>query len=594
VTRALEEMSKEELVRELEKQQTAARRSAARRAEPNLERLLHELEVHQVELEMQNRELREAHGRLEEAMIRYADLYDFAPVGYCTLDAAGTIREINLTGAALLGAPRLELEGRPFASAARLRESGPLHAHLRRCTQEKTRVTTELRLPRGKRGGRCVVQLVTDPVFGNHGEATTFRTMLVDISELKALQGQLELLSHAGEALASSLAYTTMLDIVVRLAVPAVADLCIVDVLGEEGELERHAVVFADADKQKVQSDRLKSSPPASGRQTPQAQVMATGEPMMRSAPLDARGEPMADEGRMGRSVHSWMVVPLIAHGRTLGVLTLAAIAPDRRYTASDLRLARDLATRAGLAMDNARLYAAAHAAIAARDAILAAVSHDLRNPLGGIVMRVQHLIEELSEIPPEAIRNTLMRIGGSAEQMNRLIDDLVDAVNIDAGKLSLDKSPQQVTPLVREALDAAREQGAHKSLRVDIDWHPDAPLEIDCDRIRIQQVFANLLGNAVKFTPDEGTIVLVVEHGERELVFSVVDSGPGIAPADLPHVFERFFQGRKTGRTGMGLGLSIAKAIVEGHGGRIWVESQVGVGSTFVFTLPLPDRGCA
>jgi PAS domain S-box-containing protein len=317
---------------------------------------------------MQNRELRDTQERLEEATLRYADLYDFAPVGYCTLTPEGTIREINLTGARLLGTPREQLLGKSFPSVSPLKDRRPFDAHLERCRIDKIRVTSELTFLLGRRGARAV-HIISEPVLDAGGRATAFRTILIDISELKQLEDKLRLLSEAGEALSSSLDYTATLKTVVRLAVPALADLCMLDMLREDGEEERLVVAFADARKQEALAGRMKEFRPRSGWQTAQARVIASGEPMLLSDVTAGEHEQVAHDERhtdalRAAGIRSLIVVPLSARGRTFGALTLAAAESERRYSSVDLRLALDLANRAAMAMDNARLYAEAQNAI--------------------------------------------------------------------------------------------------------------------------------------------------------------------------------------------------------------------------------------
>jgi CheY-like chemotaxis protein len=187
--------------------------------------------------------------------------------------------------------------------------------------------------------------------------------------------------------------------------------------------------------------------------------------------------------------------------------------------------------------------------------------------------------------------RKAITSIYRSAHTIGRLIRDLLDVSRLEAGKLAIEKSRQQVTTLLKDALEAERLQSEQKSLRLEIDVSAVDKLEIDCDRDRVQQVFANLIGNAIKFTEPRGKVAVRAKPHASEVRISVTDSGPGISSVDLPHVFDRFWQAQKTARMGTGLGLSIAKGIVEAHRGRIWVESQIGVGSTFFFTLPLVDK---
>jgi signal transduction histidine kinase len=168
---------------------------------------------------------------------------------------------------------------------------------------------------------------------------------------------------------------------------------------------------------------------------------------------------------------------------------------------------------------------------------------------------------------------------------MNRLIRDLLDFASIQAGRLSVSVRPQDVAAMVAEVLEVTEPLAAAKSQRL-VSEVP-AGLEIRCDHDRVIQLFSNLIGNAIKFTPDGGTITVQAASDGEVMRFAVVDTGPGISADELPHVFDRYYQAQRKNRDGIGLGLSIARGIVEAHGGRIWVESEEGKGSTFLFTLP-------
>jgi signal transduction histidine kinase len=277
------------------------------------------------------------------------------------------------------------------------------------------------------------------------------------------------------------------------------------------------------------------------------------------------------------------MILPLKTLGRTFGVLTFATAESGRRYSSTHFLLAGTVASRLAMAIENARLYTERTRAVAARDTILAVVSHDLRNPLNAIHLKAQLM----SNSPDNQRRSEGAFFGRRAGEMNRLIQDLLDISSIEAGQLRLEKSRQAVLRMLKEGLAVWEPQSAQKSLGIDCEC-PDADeLALDCDPNRILQVLNNLIGNAIKFTEPRGSIHVRVEPRGGEVCFSVTDSGPGIPEADLPHIFDRFTRASKSGRRGTGLGLSIAKGIVEAHGGRIWAESKVGVGSRFYFTLP-------
>ena len=227
----------------------------------------------------------------------------------------------------------------------------------------------------------------------------------------------------------------------------------------------------------------------------------------------------------------------------------------------------------------------AAEAAVRARDEVLRIVAHDIGNSLSAV--KIHALVLERT-LPPEdaEARKRITAIRDLTAQMDRLRQDLLDVAAIEAGRLSVEPVPTDVGEVVRDAVTALAELAAHQGVTLTAEVEPRLP-HVPADRERVLQVLANLGGNAVKFTPAGGTVVLrAVREGDGVRV-SCADTGPGIAAEDLPHVFDRFWQARSTRRAGAGLGLAIAKGIVEAHGGRIAAESTLGQGSTFSFTLP-------
>jgi PAS domain S-box-containing protein len=229
--------------------------------------------------------------------------------------------------------------------------------------------------------------------------------------------------------------------------------------------------------------------------------------------------------------------------------------------------------------------YERSRTAVQERDSVLAVVSHDLRNPLNTILMASSLLLETV----PEGRQHTqATMIRRSVDQMMRLVDDLLDVSRIEGGGLRVVPAPCAAVELIRTAEQTMAPLAASHSLAFTVEAESEDT--VLADRERVLQVIANLVSNAIEHTPAEGNITVGCEgRGGPEVVFSVRDTGRGIAAGDLPHVFDRFWQANRPGRAGAGLGLAIAKGIVEAHGGRIWVESREGAGSTFFFTLPTP-----
>ncbi|MCP3169786.1 sensor histidine kinase [Myxococcus qinghaiensis] len=224
---------------------------------------------------------------------------------------------------------------------------------------------------------------------------------------------------------------------------------------------------------------------------------------------------------------------------------------------------------------------------LAARDQFMAMVSHDSRALLGGIALQATVLKRDAAE--NEAGGKTLHaaeRIQRFTARLTRLIEDLLDVVSMEAGILRVDPTVQDATALVRESLEAFQPLASVQGLSLDAEIRGDR-LMAKLDHERILQVLGNLLTNAIKFTPAGGAISLRVEPVDQGVRFSVTDTGSGIPSHQLEEVFQRFWQARGEDRRGLGLGLAISKGIIDAHGGRIWVESQPGKGSTFSFTLP-------
>jgi signal transduction histidine kinase len=225
--------------------------------------------------------------------------------------------------------------------------------------------------------------------------------------------------------------------------------------------------------------------------------------------------------------------------------------------------------------------------ALAARQELLGIVAHDLRNPLNAITLKAAVLQRSTDE---EKVRKQAESITNVAMRMGLLIKSLLDAASIELGQLSVTRGPCNVNDVVREAMETIGSLADPKSICLDVHVS-ESRLAVLADRERIVQVLTNLVGNAIKFTFEGGTVNLAVERVSDDIRFSVSDTGPGIALEDAPHVFERFWKAEKGGGKGTGLGLYIAKGIVEAHGGRIWVESALGKGATFRFTLPASDQ---
>jgi signal transduction histidine kinase len=223
-----------------------------------------------------------------------------------------------------------------------------------------------------------------------------------------------------------------------------------------------------------------------------------------------------------------------------------------------------------------------------AREDVLGLVAHDLRSPLNLIITTADLLLEE--KLDPARHRELLEVAMRAGKQMNRLIGDLLDTVRLQAGKFSLDLEDVAVASIFQQAAESFLPAAEKREIRLDI-VRPGDGILVRADPLRVAQLVSNVVGNAIKFTPAKGSVTVKAAPDGERLVVKVTDTGPGIPPSDIPHLFDNFWQARSNDHRGVGLGLAIAKGVVEAHGGKIWCESTVGVGSTFSFTLPIANN---
>jgi len=418
------------------------------------------------------------------------------------------------------------------------------------------------------------------PIRDDRGQIVKWFGTNTDITERRFL-------SNATSMLATTLDVKETLAQVAQLAVPELADWCFVDVLEAE-HLERIAAVHVDPAKLARVREWSRAIP---AQQKPGiSEVMSTGQPIyypdITESVLAERfaAEPYRQMARE-LGVVSCIIVPLVARGRTLGTITLVHAESGRRYSRAELDAAVELGRRAGIAIDNARLYAEAQDAVHAREEILAIVSHDLRNPLNVIDLGATMALQS-GDLGPKAHKH-IETIHRSAARMERLLRDLLDTAALQVGRLALQRQPEEASALIAAALDGHEQLAAKKHIKIERTSDVEG-VHVDCDRERITQAIGNLLGNAIKFCGPGDVVRVRSWSDERHLYLSVADAGPGITPAELPHIFEPYWSAKRHERKGTGLGLYICKGIVEAHEGTIAVDTRVGEGTTFTLTLPL------
>jgi PAS domain S-box-containing protein len=421
---------------------------------------------------------------------------------------------------------------------------------------------------------------------------TVLTVALRDITERKALEMEQKVLAEAGPVLASSLNYEDTLKSIARLIVGQLAEWCILDMVEEGAPVHRLTVAHADPAKaslcEQLAALRL------DGRHILARRALETRQPELYEDLSPELIESLAGDPEHLRllrllGARSAAVVPMVSTHGVLGTIVLVSSRPGR-YTARDLGLVTELAQRAALAIEHAHLYETARRATQARDDVLGIVAHDVRSPLSSISLAVKALEHQFADSDETSGQKWMQMISRGVQRAHRLIQDLLDVTRIDAGALSIASHAVSAGRIARDALALLeiRASAASIELRLALDSELS---EIWADDHRLLQVFENLIGNAIKFTPAGGCVTIGTQSRAGEVLFSVADTGAGIPAESLPRVFDRFWQAKRTERSGAGLGLPICKGLVEAHGGRIWVESTPGHGSTFYFTIPTPPH---
>lgn len=415
---------------------------------------------------------------------------------------------------------------------------------------------------------------------------------------------RLERLAGAGAVLSRSLKPDATLAAIASIVVPGIADWARVDLLDADGNLQRALTHHADPERSRIGRElvqRLQASPGTPGSM---AWCVATGRSHLAHldspAEIEAIRDPELHEFATAIGMRAYFVVPLVARGRRLGALATLQAESGRRFTDDDCSMLVELAQRAALALDNARLYAEAESARRqsekanrAKDEFLAMLGHELRNPLAPIVTAL-HLMKRRNDSATEVERRIIER---QVAHLLRLVDDLLDVSRIAKGKLQLESERVDMKAVVATALELTQPLLEKRALAIELVL-PDAPPHVSGDAVRLAQVLCNLLTNAVKFSPPDGRIALSLRQDADTVELVVEDSGSGISAELLPRVFDLFLQGeqnidRRSG--GLGLGLAIVKTLVELHRGSVSAHSDgPGCGSRFVVRLPAADLATA
>ncbi len=542
-----------------------------------------------------NDELGDLAAALEEMVtLRHAaeqrtrDLLAAAPEAYFLAEHDGRFVDVNAAACALLGYSREELVGKNALDLIAPEDVQSV-AVLRGLASAQPGETVVAERILVRRDGSRVTVEANAKILPDGMRQSFMR----DLSERKRKDAEQQFLIRITALLAASLDTRQTLETVAQELVTSLGDLCIIDI-AQGDKLVREIIACGDPQRaaateqlRKYAPDRMQLARAWPGllehrshiqpRLNSEAYKLLAANPEHRKV-LEAAGPTTA------------MATPMISRGQLFGHITMASFDPKRSYGRDDAAVLEEVARRTAIAMENARLFEKTQQAVRAREDVLHVVAHDLRNPLNAVQLQASTLVRRKAEDERRVnARRAVDAIKHSLGAANRLIEDLLDVARVEQGGLLLRTEPHAPGELVKEAVELLTPAAMNASITLEAqaDGVP-AELQVDADRDRVVRVLSNLIGNALKFTPRGGRVQVQSRLTDGELLICVADNGPGIGPDELKHVFDRFWQADRKRGGGVGLGLAIARSIVEQHGGRIWAESTPGKGATLSFTLPV------
>ncbi|WP_158501964.1 AAA family ATPase [Vitiosangium sp. GDMCC 1.1324] len=437
-----------------------------------------------------------------------------------------------------------------------------------------------------------LLRLLSSQIAISLENSLLFEQSRIEVEERKRAEKSVRYLAEWSLALAESLDFETTLAKVARSVVPFLADWCVVTVLEKDGRIRPVTLAHVEPTKEVFLRELMEKYPPSWDTQDPLTHVLRTGKPFL----LPDIDESRLEEVNPGRdatflellraaTLRTCMVIPLVARSKTLGAIIFASAAAGRHYGEAELTLAQELARRAAVSIDNARLYSESQDAIQLRDDFLSVAAHELYTPITSLRLSVQGLLRRSGSGMPETLARSIRGAEAQTRRLARLIEELLDVTRIQAGRLYLQLEQVELATVVQDVLERMHEalSRAHCPLTL----HLQPGVVGRWDRTRLEQVVTHLLSNALKFGAGK-PIDIFIERTEDTARLRVVDQGIGIAPDRLPHVFERFERAVSVEHYGgLGLGLHIVREIVSALGGSVRAQSEPGVRTTMTVELP-------
>jgi PAS domain S-box-containing protein len=539
-------------------------------------------------------ERKEHNKRIQESENKLRGLMEAGHDAIVIVDSKGKIEFVNSRLINLFGYTKEELIGQVIEVLLPERyRMGHVGHRLKYMAYPETRPMGHGGLDlfgRRKDGSEFQVDVSLTPYQTEHG--TVVSAFISDLTDKSRFDAQQKFLSDISRNLTGILDQEEILQKIPRMLVPFLCDFCALLIL-ENKDFKVKSVCHRDKNSIELVDDTVGYFF-AKAELTPYNPEMPAEKqkPILIAEVTEAFLHSISQNEEhynklLALNPKSFLTVPLISRGELIGIFFMGMSQSGRIFSESDINLAELVAMRFAIVIDNARLYQDSQRAIKLRENILSIVSHDLKNPLSTIKSSIQILpkfiTEEENKVQSQKFINIINK---KLVQAERLIADLLDFAKIESGTLRLSISERDINNIVEGVVEDFSEKAAKKNIDIKSINLTDI-MKIDCDEDRITQVLSNLIGNAIKFTPENGKVEIVLKNQKSAILFSVSDTGKGISQANVHKVFEKYWQAKETAHLGTGLGLPISKGIIEAHNGKIWIDSEEGKGTTFYFTLP-------
>ena len=534
-------------------------------------------------------ELRQRIREAEASAEAFGTIFRTTADAMVIVDAEGCVKLVNPAAERLFGRSAAELIGELFGFPIVAGDTAEIDV-LRR---DGERAVGELRVSSSEWAGEpahlAAIRDITERRKVEKQKRELIREQAAR-AEAEAAERRARLLGEASRILLSSFDVRRTLQALAEVAVPLLGDCCIIDVVERDGRLQRVGVASGPAGDPDL-AERLRAAEPDFTIDAGVSRVLRTHVPELIELMDDETRRAIAGEAAEVLDTAGYrggLIVPL-ANSEAVGCMTFLYTEPRGRYRPVDVATAEDLARRALLAVENARLYDEAQKANKAKADFLAVMSQELRTPLNAIIGYSDLLLMGVPAAVPPAARQQVEKVRISGRHLLSLIEEILSYARMEAGRERVQIQPASLLELTREVVEMTEPLARARAVAFEVKV-PDRDTRLSTDPAKIRQILLNLLSNAVKFT-SEGEIRLVAEARDSWVEFTVTDTGIGIGPEHLPHIFEPFWQAEssRTRRAeGTGLGLSVARRFAHLLGGDITVTSRPGKGTTFSVRVPV------